>query len=173
MKKKILIGVILSCFLLLVTPCINAVEYREVKDNIETQRYRLIDTFINSDKQLGIISSMVFLIYFVIAYILLFLASITYIDEYLLAIDTVIDTVFEKIILSIFQTIVSTMIFPFLLIIFLTLYLIGILNPYEFRTGLIEFTIAFGFEIVFLPIDSSFRLLELILPPWNNIGIKV
>ena len=35
MKKTVLIGVILSCFLLLVTPCINAVEYKEVKESRE------------------------------------------------------------------------------------------------------------------------------------------
>ena len=36
MKKKILIGVMLSCFLLLVTPCINAIEYSEEKGEIES-----------------------------------------------------------------------------------------------------------------------------------------
>jgi hypothetical protein len=37
MNKKILIGVILSCFLLLVTPCINAVEYNEVKEEVNNR----------------------------------------------------------------------------------------------------------------------------------------
>ncbi len=32
MKKKVVIGIILSCFLLLVTPCINVIEYKEVKE---------------------------------------------------------------------------------------------------------------------------------------------
>jgi hypothetical protein len=35
MRKTILIVVILSCFLLLVTPCINAVENKEVKESIK------------------------------------------------------------------------------------------------------------------------------------------
>jgi hypothetical protein len=35
MKEKILIGVILPCFLLFFTPCINAVEYNEVKEEVK------------------------------------------------------------------------------------------------------------------------------------------
>ena len=37
MRKTIIMGVMLSCFLLLVTPCINAVEYKEVREEVEQQ----------------------------------------------------------------------------------------------------------------------------------------
>ena len=37
MRKTIIMGVILSCFLLLVTPCISAVEYNEVKEEVKQQ----------------------------------------------------------------------------------------------------------------------------------------
>ena len=44
MKKKILIGVILSCFLLLVTPCINAIQLNEVKEEKQREiKFHLLD----------------------------------------------------------------------------------------------------------------------------------
>jgi hypothetical protein len=45
MNKKILIGVILSCFLLLVTPCINAVEYKEINNELKNKIDNRINTF--------------------------------------------------------------------------------------------------------------------------------
>jgi hypothetical protein len=71
MNKKIIIGVILSCFLLLVTPCINSVEYNEIKDNIK-QQYSFEKSFINNNKLSSYVGifNVLFIIYiiFVILY---------------------------------------------------------------------------------------------------------
>jgi len=35
MKRKIVMGIILSCFLLLITPCINAIQIHEINNDID------------------------------------------------------------------------------------------------------------------------------------------
>jgi hypothetical protein len=52
MKKTVLIGFILSCFLLLVTPCINAVEYKEVREEVESKIIIDFKDFYNQIKYL-------------------------------------------------------------------------------------------------------------------------
>ena len=76
MNKKIIFGVMLSCFLLLVTPCINAVEYKEIKDDIKSKIMSNIDflDFKNINNlnqiQLGKLSTIQLLIlYYIFLYI--------------------------------------------------------------------------------------------------------
>ena len=66
MNKKILIGVILSCFLLLVTPCINAVEYKEVKEEVKNQIESKISSLMTSEFKTVILLDVLLLVYFVL-----------------------------------------------------------------------------------------------------------
>jgi hypothetical protein len=49
MKKTIIMGVMLSCFLLLVTPCINAIEYKEVREEVMNELENRVVSLIKKD----------------------------------------------------------------------------------------------------------------------------
>ena len=90
MNKKIIFGVMLSCFLLLVTPCINAVEYKEVKENTNS-------IIVNIFEKLGILSSIIplLIVYYIICYFISFFLLATYYPSW-----AQMYTLFEAFILS-------------------------------------------------------------------------
>ena len=77
MKKKILTGVILSCFLLLITPTINAIQYNEVREVVEQQIQLKINSF-EFEKLVGPILNLLLIIYKTYSLYLFFRLCVTY-----------------------------------------------------------------------------------------------
>ena len=91
MKIKVIIGIILSCFLLLVIPCINDVEYKQYNDNINSKLDN-INTLLDRDNMLVKPAQMIGL--FLIIYIVLFIFQVFIIWRFMFTtfIDALIST---------------------------------------------------------------------------------
>jgi hypothetical protein len=75
MNEKIIFGVILSCFLLLVTPCISAAEYNEVR-NVINNRFKsniqnMIDLKNDNNILISTIVPLMLIIYLIILFVIL------------------------------------------------------------------------------------------------------
>ncbi len=72
MKKKVVISVILSCFLFLITPCINAIQIHEIREEIENRIQDNIKSNYLNAKSTVLVNKLaiyIFLIIYIIGYI--------------------------------------------------------------------------------------------------------
>ena len=121
MKKKVLIGLILSCFLLLVSPCINAVEYKECNDSINSK----LDHFGILFKKYNILATPFFLKLLII-YIVLFFFEVIMLMRFMFF--TFIDALRYAL-----KNPLAILAFPCLFLIFILETLIELIKPVHYN----------------------------------------